>query len=213
MENTKNKNIELKIYKAIFYMLLIATIAVISMIVYKYGSNQKNEKESQDAVAAFSNIDFSNIEEESGSQEQSPIQFEYKGYKIIGIVKIPKISIEYPILEIGNIDPENAKAPMKLSIIKYWGENVNDYGNLSIAGHNNKDGTMFGKTKKLQKGDIIELTDLKGQTIQYSIYDIFVTDPNDVSILLPKEELVREVTLITCTNGNKERLILKAREI
>lgn len=213
MENTKNKNIELKIYKAIFYMLLIAAIAVISMIVYKYGSNQKNEKESQDAVAAFSNIDFSNIEEESGSQEQSPIQFEYKGYKIIGIVKIPKISIEYPILEIGNIDPENAKAPMKLSIIKYWGENVNDYGNLSIAGHNNKDGTMFGKTKKLQKGDIIELTDLKGQTIQYSIYDIFVTDPNDVSILLPKEELVREVTLITCTNGNKERLILKAREI
>ena len=72
---------------------------------------------------------------------------------------------------------------------------------------------MFGKTKKLQKGDIVELTDLKGQTIQYLIYDIFVTDPNDVSILLPKDELVREVTLITCTNGNKERLILKAKEI
>lgn len=209
----KQNNIELKIYKAIFYMLLIAAIVVISMIVYKYGSNQKNEKESQEAVAAFSNIDFSNNEEESGSQEQSPIQLEYKGYKVIGIVKIPKINLEYPILEIGDIDPDNAKAPMKISIIKYWGENVNDYGNLSIAGHNNKDGTMFGRTKKLKKGDIVELTDLKGQTIQYSIYDIFVTDPNDVSILLPKDELVREVTLITCTNGNKERLILKAKEI
>ena len=135
-----------------------------------------------------------------------------QGYEVIGIIKIPKIEIEYPILEIGDIDPENAKAPMKLSIIKYWGENVNDYGNLSIAGHNNKDGTMFGKTKKLEIGDIVELTDLKGQTIQYSIYDIFVTDPNDVSILLPKNELVREVTLITCTNGNKNRLIVKARE-
>ena len=131
----------------------------------------------------------------------------------IGIVKIPKINLEYPILEIGSIDPESAKAPMKISIIKYWGENVNDYGNLSIAGHNNKDGTMFGKTKKLEIGDIIELTDLKGQTIQYSIYDIFVTDPNDVSILLPKDEVIREVTLITCTNGNKQRLILKAKEI
>ena len=192
-------------------MLLIAAIVIIGMIVYKYGSNQKNEKESQEAVAAFSNIDFSNNEEESGSQEQSPI--EYKGYKIIGIVKIPKINLEYPILEIENIDPKSAEKPMKLSIIKYWGENVNDYGNLSIAGHNNKDGTMFGKNKKLQKGDIIELTDLKGQTIQYSIYDIFVTDPNDVSILLPKDEVIREVTLITCTNGNKERLILKAKEI
>ena len=202
-------NIELKIYKAIFYMLLIAAVVVIGMIVYKYGSNQINEKESQETVQAFSNIDFSKNEEESGSQKQ----LEYKGYKVIGIVKIPKINLEYPILEIGNIDPENAKQPMKLSIIKYWGENVNDYGNLSIAGHNNKDGTMFGKTKKLQKGDIVELTDLKGQTIQYSIYDIFVTDPNDVNILLPKDELVREVTLITCTNGNKQRLILKAKEI
>ena len=28
-----------------------------------------------------------------------------------------------------------------------------------------------------------------------------------------KEELIREVTLITCTNGNKNRLILKAQEI
>lgn len=202
-------NIELKIYKAIFYMLLIAAVVVICMIIYKYGSEQKNEQESQETVAAFSNIDFSKNEEESSE----PIELEYKGYKVIGIVKIPKINIEYPILEIGDIDPENAKKPMKISIIKYWGENVNDYGNLSIAGHNNKSGTMFGKTKKLQKGDIVELTDLKGQTIQYSIYDIFVTNPNDVSILLPKDELVREVTLITCTNGNKQRLILKAKEV
>ena len=205
----KQNNTELKIYKAIFYMLLIAILIVVGMIIYKYGSSQINERESQEVVQAFSNIDFSNIEEKS----ENEIQLEFKGFKVIGIVKIPKIDIEYPILEIGNIDPESAKAPMKISIIKYWGENVNDYGNLSIAGHNNKNGTMFGKTKKLQIGDIVELTDLKGRTIQYSIYDIFVTDPNDVSILLPKEEKVREVTLITCTNGNKQRYILKAKEI
>ena len=203
----KKTSLELKIYKAIFYMLLIVAIVVIGMIIYKYVCESVNEKESQDAVAAFSNIDFSENNEESESQ------LEYKGYKVIGIVKIPKINIEYPILDIGDIDPESAKAPMKISIIKYWGENVNDYGNLSIAGHNNKSGTMFGKTKKLEIGDIVELTDLTGQTIQYSIYDSFVTDPNDVSILLPKDENIREVTLITCTNGNKQRLILKAKEI
>ena len=206
----KNSNsIEIKIYKSIFCVLLIAAIVLLGLVIYKYGSNQINEKESHEAVEAFSNIDFSKNEGESEHQ----IQLNYKGYKIVGIVKIHKIGIEYPILEIGNIDPENAKEPMKLSIIKYWGENVNDYGNLSIAGHNNKDGTMFGKTKKLENGDIVELTDLTGKMIQYSIYDIFKTNPNDVSVLLPKDELVREVTLITCTNGNKERLILKAKEI
>ena len=205
----KKNSIELKIYKAIFCVLLIIAIILLGAIIYKYGSNQINEKENQEVVEAFSKIDFSQVEE----NEENQIDLEYKGYKVIGIVKIPKIEIEYPILEIGNIDPENAKAPMKLSIIKYWGENVNDYGNLSIAGHNNYDGTMFGKTKKLQIGDIVEMTDLTGQIITYSIYDIFVTNPNDVSILLPKDEKIREVTLITCTNGNKERLILKAKEI
>lgn len=205
----KKNSLELKIYKIIFIVLLIAAIILLGMVIYKYGSNQINEKENHEVVEAFNNFDFSKNDEESEKQ----VQLDYKGYKVIGLVKIDAIGLEYPILEIGDIDPDSAKAPMKLSIIKYWGENVNDYGNLSIAGHNNKDGTMFGKTKKLKMGDIVELTDLTGQTIQYSIYDIFVTDPNDVSILLPKDEQIREVTLITCTNGNKERLILKAKEI
>lgn len=203
----KKANKQLIIYKTILYILLTILLITVILIIYKYGSNQINEKESQEVIETFKNIESSKDQE-----DQTEIELEYKGYKMIGIVKIPKINIEYPIIEIGDIDPESAKAPMKLSIIKYWGENVNDYGNLSIAGHNNKDGTMFGKTKKLQIGDIVELTDLKNQTIQYSIYDIFVTDPNDVSILLPKDN-IREVTLITCTNGNKERLILKAKEI
>ena len=54
----KKNNLELKIYKIIFYILLIATTVIIGMIIYKYGSNQKNEKENQEVVEAFSNIDF-----------------------------------------------------------------------------------------------------------------------------------------------------------
>ena len=71
-------NIKLKIYKIICYMLIILAIAVISIIAYKYGSNKKNERESQATVEAFYGIDFSRNEEELGSQ----IQLEYKGYKV-----------------------------------------------------------------------------------------------------------------------------------
>ena len=222
----KTNNLKLKIYKIIFVVLLIIAIIIIGLIIYKYGRNQINEKETQEIVNAFRNIIVSNADEENAqnientvnknqdeNQEQTKKQLEYKGYKVIGIVKIDKINIEYPILEIGDIDPESAKAPMQFSIIKYWGENVNDYGNLSIAGHNYIDGTMFGKTKYLEIGDIVELTDLTGRTMQYSIYNIFVTEPNDVSILLPDDEQEREVTLITCSNGNKNRLIIKAKEV
>ena len=126
---------------------------------------------------------------------------------------IPKINIQYPILAIETSNPEETKEPMKYGIVRYWGGNVNAYGNLSIAGHNNYNGTMFGKTKNLEIGDIVELTDLTKTTMQYEIYDIFVTDPNDVSILATNDETIREVTLITCTNGNRERLILKAKQI
>ena len=44
------------------------------------------------------------------------------------------------------------------------------------------------------------------------IYNIFVTDPNDTSILETEDKTKRELTLITCKNGRSERLIIKARE-
>ena len=71
------------------------------------------------------------------------------------IIKIPKIELEYPILE------TTSKETLNLSITKFWGNQINEIGNVSLAGHNNLNGTMFGKTKKLEVGDIIELTDIK----------------------------------------------------
>lgn len=194
---------KLKIYKTIFAVLLIATIIVIGLIGIKYTKNHINDQENQKVVETFSRT----------LSEQTQENVTMNGYNVIGIVKIPKIELEYPILDIDTYNPEETKEPMKISIVKYWGGKVNEYGNLSIAGHNNYDGTMFGKTKNLNIGDIVELTDLENQTIQYQIYNIFVTDPNDVTILQTNDKTIREVTLITCTNGNKNRLILKAREL
>lgn len=72
---------------------------------------------------------------------------------------------------------------------------------------------MFGKLYKLEIGDEISLTDLKKQTINYKIYEKFITDSNDVSVLENQNETEREVTLIKCTDGNRQRLIFKAKEI
>lgn len=192
-----------KVYKVIYFLLIIALIVVVILIAGKELTSRNNEKLNQEVLSEFNNITDTN---QIG-------ELTLNGYDVIGKVKIPKIDIEYPILNLETSNPEETKVPMRYGIVKYWGGNVNDYGNLSIAGHNNYNGTMFGKTKNLEIGDIVELTDLTNRTTQYKIYDIFITDPNDVSILKTEDETVREVTLITCTNGNKERLILKAREI
>lgn len=196
---------KLKIYKILFIILLITVIIVIGLIAVKYGKNYLNDQENRKTVETFARSIEENIE--------NPEDITMNGYKVIGVVKIPKIKLEYPILDIETYNPEETKEPMKISIVKYWGGKVNEYGNLSIAGHNNYDGTMFGKTKNLEIGDTVQLTDLQNQTISYEIYDKFVTDPNDVTILQTKDESIREVTLITCTNGNKNRLILKAKEM
>ncbi len=194
-----------KIYQIIFIILSIIAVVLLIFIIKKYGGRQVNEVKNKETLEVFSQI---NSDENT---EKTKIQMD--GYDVIGTVKIPKINIEYPIVSIETSNPEETKKPMKFAIVRYWGGNVNDFGNLSIAGHNNYDGTMFGQTKKLEIGDAVELTDLTKQTIKYQIYQKFTTNPNDVSVLQTEDKSVREVTLITCTNGNKERLILKAKQI
>ena len=71
---------------------------------------------------------------------------------------------------------------------------------------------MFGRIDELENGDEISILDLNGNRVTYTIFDKFVTDPNDVSVLEPTEEGRREVTLITCIHGNKDRLIVRASE-
>ena len=190
-----------KFLNVVLCILIVAIIIVTTLIICKYAKNQENEK---DIAVVMENIKEKTSKIDNNQEE---IKVEYKGYNVLGTIKIDKINIEYPILEYTSNDT------LKISITKFFGEKVNQVGNLALAGHNNYDGTMFGKTKYLEIGDTIELTDLFNITRKYSIYKKYVTDPDDTSIIEADEFGTREVTLITCSNGNRERLILKAREI
>lgn len=192
-----------KVYNLIIAVLIVALIVVIAMIVIRYGGNYLNEKE---VSASLETIEEKLNKEETQQSESLP-ELEFKGYKIEGIIEIPKINIKYPIIDHTN------EETMKVSITKFWGPQANEIGNYTVAGHNNKDGTMFGKTKYLQIGDKIKLTNLKNETIEYEVFKIYSIDPDDVSCVESVESGTREVTLITCTNGHKNRLVTKARQI
>lgn len=56
------------------------------------------------------------------------------------------------------------------------------------------------------------MTDLDGYTIEYEVFDKYVTDPNDINCVKSVKENTREITLITCINGRSNRLIVKARQ-
>lgn len=193
---------KITVYKILLIVLVIVAIILTSIVVKKYITEQQIENNAQEVIAK--------IKEQKTSNKQldiiEEINEEIKGYKVIGIVNIPKIGIEYPILEKTNTDS------LKLSITKFWGNKVNQIGNVVLAGHNYFSDKMFGKINQLQNGDIIELTDKQRVTIKYQIFKTYIVDPNDISCILAENENSREVTLITCTNGNKERFIVKARE-
>lgn len=128
-------------------------------------------------------------------------------YTTEAILKIPKIKIEYPVLS------ATSDALLFVSLNKYWGPQPNEVGNYCIVGHYYENGKMFGKLHKLKNGDTAELTDLYGNTITYKVYDKYVVQPTDTRCTSQLTDGRKELTLITCTNGGKQRLVVKLRQV
>lgn len=193
-----------KICNIILILLIIGAIIFGTIIGAEYIRREKNEDKLSAVVAQIENINTNTSEiNEENKQELIKVN----GYDVEGIIEIPKIDIKYPIVS------TTSDEAMKVAITKFWGTKINDIGNYTMAGHNYKNGTMFGKTKYLEIGDKIKMTDLQLNTVEYEVFKIYTIDPDDVTCIESVEPNTREITLITCTNGHKNRLITKAREV
>ena len=102
---------------------------------------------------------------------------------------------------------------LKVSVCKFWGANPNETGNLCIVGHNYKNSKFFSKVPTLAIGDVVEITDLSGKTLKYQAHDIYTVDPTDTRCTSQLTQGKKEVTLITCTNDAKQRVVVKCTEI
>ncbi|MGN1310849.1 MAG: sortase [Clostridia bacterium] len=194
---------KLNIYKALRVVLVIIAIVVAILVARKFYKESKTENLAKEVLETIKTT----TENSETGEVVKTIDAEMGGYKVVGIIRIPKIELEYPILEKTNVESLN------ISITKFWGNEINEIGNVTLAGHNNLSGVMFGKIKKLVNGDIIELTDTQNITLQYEVFETKIIDPNDISCILPIEEGRREITLITCENGRANRFIVKAKEV
>ena len=130
---------------------------------------------------------------------------EYRGYKTVGKIKIPKIEIEKYILE------ETTEKSLKAGVTKTYGPKANEIGNFCISGHNYIQ--TFGKLKELEIGDKIIITDTYNREVVYQVYKMYKVNPTDTSCLSQETGGEREITLITCTLGAIKRNIIKAIEV
>lgn len=149
-------------------------------------------------------------EQPQESNTSSPVEYTSQSginYSVESIIRIPRLGINYPVIS------ETSEELLKISINKYWGPAPNQVGNYCVVGHNYKSKKMFGRLSEAVSGDIVELEDMNGNIVKYSVYDKYIVEPTDTSCTTQLTNGRKELTLITCTNYGKQRLVVKAREI
>lgn len=192
----------------ILILIGISLISVASYIDYK-DNNIKN-----DLISNYENnssIDNSIEKENDNIENKVSNEFEYKEETInskrtnvIGILEIKSIGLKAPIVD----GEEN----LDYVVAKYRSSaNFGQAGNVILAGHNNMKGSIFKNLYKVKIGDIIEIkTD--NNIYKYKLTERVIVNPSDSS-LLTQDISKKEITLITCINRAKERLILKGKII
>lgn len=134
-------------------------------------------------------------------------------YRSLATIDIPKIGVNYPILEGKTMEVEETDSLLKISPCKFWGGDVNEVGNYCIVGHNYRNTRFFSKVPTLENGDTFTITEVTGREVTYEIYDKYTVEPSNVSCTSQLTGGKKEVTLITCTNDSQLRYIIKAREV
>lgn len=221
-----------KFFKFEFFLSIFLVCLLSSYYIYAEYDRNKSEQVSKEILA---NIQFEepreNLEKvvvilNSAFQTEQELQVEMleennvqvpavqmitaqdgTNYYTIGRITIPKISVDYPILS------ETTEELLKKSPCKFWGADPNQVGNFCIVGHNYRNKLFFSKVPTLELGDIIEITDLSNNTLQYSIYDKFTIEPDNTECTSQLTNGRKEITVITCTNDGKQRVVVKAKEV
>lgn len=200
--------------KLIKKMLILILLCIVLIGVYIFIKSKKEEKviivENEKIIESKENIEYEEKKEKEEIQEKNEYENmprEIKGYKVVAKLEIPKINLNTYVLS------ETNTKSLKVSVTKLCGPNANKVGNFCIAGHNYRNMKMFGGIKKLEIDDEIYLTDTYDRKVMYKVYATYNTSPKDISCLDQDTGGDREITLITCTAGAIERVVVKCIEV
>ena len=192
-----------KFRRIIGILLIIIGVVIIGDVVYKKIITLNKQKE---IVKLFENgfSEGTSTGESSESSESSEsVNLDVvNGYKPIAMVEIPSINLSQALVE-GISD----------NVLQYFLGHFPDsaapgqVGNFAIAGHRVSDYTdAFINLYKVSAGDkIIVKTHDKKYT--YVIEENYIVNPDQIEVLDATENAT--ITLITCTVGAKQRVIVK----
>lgn len=118
------------------------------------------------------------------------------GYDCLGIVEIPALGRTLPVLE------SCTDSSLKIAPGCYYGSVYQK--DMVIAGHNYT--SHFAKLRSLKAGDPVYFTDLDGNRFCYEVADLETLEPTDIEGMTTGDW---DMTLFTCTYGNRHRLAVR----
>lgn len=223
---------ESKYSKVLTIILVVVIIAIVGLLgflafdyIYKYNSTKQASEFVEDYQGDINsgeqnpienvveeNIELGEIDQiQTGTNNTNvTAKKKYKGFTVVGTMKIPNINLEYPIVE------EITTKALETALVALYpsGDNLNLPGNTVVIGHNYRNGTFFSNLKKLSTGAKIYVTDYKGTTLTYEVYNKFEANQNDTSFYTRDTNGLAELTLSTCTDAsNDQRTIIFAKQI
>lgn len=227
-----------KVLTIILIIVIVAIVLLLSFLTFDYIKKVNNTKQASNFVNSFqSEIENSNSTNEIANENvtnstteapeenmtlnsnetqinngssSSENKKKYQGLTVVGTMRIPAINLEYPIVE------ETSTTALEKALVALYpnGDNLNQPGNTVIIGHNYRNGQFFSNLKKLSNGAKIYVTDFRGKSITYEVYNKFEALSTDASFYGRDTNGLPELTLSTCTDtNNDQRTIIFAKQI
>lgn len=211
-----------KLLTVILVIVILGIIGLLGFLAYDYFQNSMITKDTSDFVDDFQGEVADGSADNTGTENNengedafnqikdaqtssSSKRRTYQGFGVLGTMEIPKINFKYPVLE------KVTKKSIETAVAFLYGSGLNQPGNTVIIGHNYRNGLFFSNNKKLNIDDKIYITDNDGKKLTYTIYNKFETTPEDTSFYQRDTGGKPEVTLSTCTDDSKARLIICAK--
>ena len=187
-----------KIKKIVGVIFIILGLGIIITVLYRKIETNNKQKELQMILQEVINVEEST--ETTAKDEMKNIN----GYIPVGLIEIPSINLSQGIVK-GVTD----------DILKYYLGHFEssvmpgEKGNFAVAGHRVSDySESFINLYKVKQGDKV-LVKYNNNEYVYEIEEKFVVNPWQVDVLENTQDEI--ITLVTCTVGAKERLIVKGK--
>ena len=197
-----DKKLNSHLFKVQFTISIIIIVILIGFIVYTSYSLQNKENLSNNLIG---NYNIYKLYADVSSNNNDLVQ-DTQANNLFGIIEIPKINLYYPVFS--NLSEDN----LKVSPCKFYGDSLNDNGNICIAGHNYNNDMFFSKINLLSSNDEIFIYDKLGKKYTYIVFKNYEVKEDDLSPIYDYDKNTKELTLITCNNLNNNRFIIKAKQ-